>query len=154
MKYNLINSKTQEVVYQSDKKLSFGGPWGECDRNGNPIYVWVDAPALTLDECKYKKYAEIKQARDKAEEEPLPFKETLFDFDQRSRERLLFAIAAGEPSPWTDYYNKVIDLTASDIEELSKIIKARTQEIHVRYNLLKRQIETAKTYEELEIIKF
>lgn len=154
MKYNLVNSKTREIVYQSDEKLSFGGPWGECDRNGNPIYIWVDAPAPTLNECKNKKYAEIKQARDKAEEEPLPFKETLFDFDQRSRERLLFAIAAGEMSPWTDYYNKVIELTSNDFEELSKTIKARTQELHVRYNLLKKQIESVKTYEELETIRF
>jgi hypothetical protein len=42
-KYKLIEVTTgNAVTYGDDNTVIFGGPWGACDEQGNPLYVWTD----------------------------------------------------------------------------------------------------------------
>ena len=42
MKYKLIEKSTGSIVTYGDEKLQFGGPWGQVDKDGNPLYVWQE----------------------------------------------------------------------------------------------------------------
>ena len=56
--YALKNIETGDVVFTSDNKSVFGGPWGALDAEGKPTHEWVEI-VPTADEIKQEKFDAI-----------------------------------------------------------------------------------------------
>ena len=113
----------------------------------------------TLEEVKITKIAELKTERDRLEVEPISYKDKLFDYDDKARERMDIAQKAltltGSPSEmWTCYDNSRIEMTVEDFNQITILVAARSGELHDKYNELKTQVEKAESIAEVNNISF
>lgn len=113
----------------------------------------------TLEEVKQNKINELKSHRDTEEVEPIEYNDNLFDYDDKSRDRLHIARQALEDTKqesilWTTADNKRVELKVEDFVAINTNAAVRSNALHVKYNTLKEQVIDAETKEEVESIKW
>ena len=135
-----------------------------CNNNNATIedkgdyYEVVAIPAPTLDEAKETKINELKGIRDTKEVEPVRTGIGLFDYDDKSRDRLAIARQSLTDNPsvesivWTTADNQRIAMTIADFAEVNSMAAYRSNQLHIKYNELKAEVNAAQTVEEVEAI--
>lgn len=91
------------------------------------------------------KIEQLKLTRDRKEQEPVEYHETLFDADEISLNRMdkarKFLEDNNIPSiTWTTAENTRMDVDVEDFKALNTLIAMRSNDLHVRYNQLKQYI--------------
>ena len=113
----------------------------------------------TLEEVKQKKINELKSHRDTEEVEPIEHNGNMFDYDDKSRDRLHIARQALEDTKqesilWTTADNQRVELKVEDFVSINTNAAVRSNALHVKYNTLKEQVIGAETKAEVEYIKW
>ena len=114
----------------------------------------------SLDEAKERKINELKFIRDTKEVEPVQTSKGLFDYDDKSRDRLQIARQSLTDNPsvesivWTTADNQRVAMTITDFAEINSMAAYRSNRLHVKYNELKAEVNEAETVEEVEAIKW
>lgn len=114
-------------------------------------------PGPSLDEVKTKKIATLKAERDTREEAPVEYKEKLWDFDTKSRDRINAAataleIGGVETITWTAYDDSSLELTAEDLKTIVAIAALRGDALHKTYRKLRDAVTAAESIEEVKSI--
>lgn len=127
-------------------------------------YVAIPAPPSppepTLDEAKTAKINELKMYRDAEEVEPITTDNGIFDYDDKSRDRLSIARQALEDTggegtiTWTTADNQRVPLGVSDFATINGAAANRSNGLHIKYNELKEQVNACTTIEEVKNIKW
>ena len=138
-----------------------------CNQAGNltiedkgEYYECVELPKPSLDEVKQAKLVELKSMRDNLEVEPIEYKGNLFDYDEKARDRINAGIIAlglageGASLSWTTANNTEAVVTANDLRAVIANVAIRSNELHVKYRILKEMVNNAQTEEELEAIQW
>lgn len=121
-------------------------------------YEVMELPKPSLDEMKERKKTELKAERDRREVEPLQTSKGVFDYDDKSRDRLAIARQAlmdNDSIPflsWTTADNQRVTLTIADFAEINSMAAYRSNVLHIKYNELKIEVNDCKTAEEVEAI--
>mgnify|MGYP003311713375 CR=1 FL=1 len=137
-----------------------------CNANNATIedkgeyYECVAIPAPSLDEIKQAKLVELKSMRDTLEVEPIEYNGNLFDYDDKSRERLRNKRQEIEdkggtgtiPSTLADNTEVVIGL--QDFIGINNAATERAELLHFKYRTLREQVDEATTVEELNAINW
>lgn len=114
----------------------------------------------TLEELKKAKIYLLKDTRDSLEVRPIEYNGSLFDFDEKARDRINSAIIAldlmGENATieWTTADNTNVTVTANDLRTVIANVAIRSNELHIKYRNLKERIEKCNTKEDLDSIKW
>ena len=127
------------------------------------IYVdgqFIDPPPYVppLDDVKAAKISELKGIRDAKEVEPIQTDKGIFDYDDKSRDRLAIARQALTDAGgtgtimWTTADNQRVALGVADFAAINGAAAVRSNSLHVLYNELKEQVNTCETVEEVEAI--
>ena len=127
------------------------------------IYVdgqFIDPPPYVppLDDVKAAKISELKGIRDAKEVEPIQTDKGIFDYDDKSRDRLAIArqalTDAGSTGTimWTTADNQRVALGVADFAAINGAAAVRSNSLHVLYNELKEQVNACETVEEVEAI--
>lgn len=125
---------------------------------GGGQYKIVTIPTPTLDELKSKKREEINRARDAAEQGGFEYNGKMFDSDQISCQRISMAAQAmanarsSDKITWTCQDNTTIDLNGEQLQGLVVALATWSNTCHQKATLLKAQVDTAQTAEEVEAI--
>lgn len=111
----------------------------------------------TLEEVKEQKINELKGIRDTKEVEPIQTSKGVFDYDDKSRDRLYIARqaltdAGGGEIVWTTADNQRVAMTIADFAEVNSMAAYRSNQLHIKYNELKVEVNAAQTVEEVEAI--
>ena len=122
-------------------------------------YEVVEIPAPSLEEVKTAKISELKGIRDAKEVEPVQTDKGLFDYDDKSRDRLAIARqaltdAGGGEIVWTTADNQRVSMTIADFAAINGAAAVRSNALHVKYNELKESVKEAKTAEEVNAIQW
>lgn len=135
-----------------------------CNNNNATIddkgeyYEVVKFPAPSLEEVKTAKINELKGIRDAKEVEPVQTDKGLFDYDDKSRDRLAIARQALTDAGgtgtvvWTTADNKRVPLGVADFAAINGAAAVRSNALHVLYNELKTQVNECETVEEVAAI--
>ena len=122
----------------------------------NKQHPYVDP--RTLEELKEDKHMELKGIRDSKEVEPITVDAKTFDFDQKSSERINFAITAlelsGESITWTLADNTNVKVTADDLKAVVAAVAVRSNELHNTYRSLMGQLSNCGSKEQVNAIKW
>ena len=122
-------------------------------------YEVVEIPAPSLEEVKAQKISELKGIRDTKEVEPVQTDKGLFDYDDKSRDRLAIARqaltdAGGGEIVWTTADNQRVSMGIADFAAINGAAAVRSNALHVKYNELKEQVNAAQTVEEVNAIQW
>ena len=120
-------------------------------------YEVVEIPPPSLDEVKAQKISELKGIRDTKEVEPVQTDKGIFDYDDKSRDRLAIARqaltdAGGGEIVWTTADNQRVSMGIADFAAINGAAAVRSNELHIKYNELKQRVNAAQTVEEVEEI--
>ena len=136
-----------------------------CNRNnhyiekkGNDYYI-KQFPQQSIEEVKETKISELKAERDAREEAPVEYKEKLWDFDTKSRDRINAAATALEVSgvesiTWTSYDDSSLELSVIDLKSIVATAALRGDYLHKRYRELRDLVNSATTIEEVQLISW
>lgn len=148
------------LVNQADINKLIGNADGEYliadDGRVYPKPAPTDAELLAV--AKPAKIAELKAERDAEEVQPVEYKGNLYDYDDKSRDRINAAIIAldaqgeGANIAWTLADNSSVNVTANDLRMVIANVAIRSNDLHVKYRTLKEKILACKTAAELEKI--
>ena len=110
-----------------------------------------------MDEVKSQKIRELKGIRDTKEVEPIRTDKGIFDYDDKSRDRLYIARQAltdngGGTITWTMADNQRVSMGIADFAAINGAAAARSNSLHIKYNELKQRVNAAQTVEEVEAI--
>lgn len=156
----MIGTKFYKDNYDIDE-YSAAAEW--CNANNATIedkgeyYEVVEIPSPSLDEVKAQKISELKGIRDTKEVEPVQTDKGLFDYDDKSRDRLSIARQAltdngGGSITWTTADNQRVSMTIADFAAINGAAAVRSNSLHIKYNELKQRVNAAQTVEEVEAI--
>lgn len=121
-------------------------------------YEVISIPQPSLDEVKDAKISELKSIRDAKEVEPVQTSKGLFDYDEKSRDRLAIARQAlmdnegMENILWTTADNQRVPLNEADFAEINSMAAYRSNSLHIKYNELKIVVNEALTNEEANAV--
>lgn len=161
---NVWNDKWENIEDNRGKEY-----WLNTDTFGTPAHTMKElgafpagavftAPAKTLEQLKADRILEFKSIRDAEEVKPIAHNGNLFDFDEKARDRINSAIIAlsitGQSIEWTTADNTNVLVTADDMRGVVANVAVRSNELHVKYRLLKEQVEACTTKEQLEKIEW
>ena len=149
--------ETQEQL----NEYSAAAEW--CNNNNATIedkgeyYEVVEIPAPSLEDVKTAKINELKGIRDAKEVEPVQTDKGLFDYDDKSRDRLAIARqaltdAGGGTIVWTTADNQRVEMGITDFATINRAAAVRSNNLHVKYNELKARVNEAQTAEEVEAV--
>jgi len=116
------------------------------------------APEPPLDEVKAAKIDELKGIRDAKEVEPVTTDKGVFDYDDKSRDRLAIARQALQDAGgtgtivWTTADNQRVPLGIADFAAINGAAATRSNDLHVTYNELKQRVNAATTADEVRAI--
>jgi hypothetical protein len=121
---------------------------------------FVDPPPYVppLEDVKAAKIAEFKSIRDTKEVEPVQTENGIFDYDDKSRDRLAIARQALTDAGgtgtimWTTADNQRVPMGVADFAAINGAAAMRSNNLHVLYNDLKEQVHACETVEEVEAI--
>lgn len=127
--------------------------------NKGEYYEVVAIPAPALDEAKENKINELKAIRDTKEVEPVRTDKGLFDYDDKSRDRLAIARQSltdngGGSITWTTADNQRVSMVIADFAAINGAAAVRSNSLHVKYNELKARVNAAQTVEEVNAIQW
>ena len=111
-----------------------------------------------LEDVKAAKISEFKTIRDAKEVEPVQTTKGLFDYDDKSRDRLAIERQSLTDNPsvesivWTTADNHRVAMTIVDFAEINSVAAYRSNLLHIQYNDLKEQVNVCETVEEVEAI--
>ena len=160
----MIGTKFNKPLETQEQLEAYSQAAEWCNANNATIedkgdyYEVVAIPAPTLDEVKENKIAELKSIRDTKEVEPLQTSKGIFDYDDKSRDRLAIARQSLTDNPsvesivWTTADNQRVAMTIADFAEINSMAAYRSNRLHVKYNDLKAEVNAAQTVEEVEAI--
>ena len=132
-----------------------GSAWGQTKIPAPP-----EPEPPTLDEAKAAKISELKMHRDTEEVEPIQTEKGIFDYDDKSRDRLSIARQALEDNggkgtiTWTTADNQRVPLGVSDFATINGAAATRSNALHIKYNELKDQVNACTTIDEVEAISW
>ena len=111
----------------------------------------------TLEEVKEQKINELKSIRDFKEMEPIRTDKGIFDYDDKSRDRLYIARQAltdndGGEIVWTTADNQRVAMIIADFAAINGAAAVRSNSLHIKYNELKQRVNAAQTVEEVKAI--
>ena len=104
------------------------------------------------------KISELKAVRDTKEVEPVQTMKGIFDYDDKSRDRLSIARQSLADNPsvesivWTTADNQRVAMTIADFAEINSMAAYRSNQLHVKYNELKEQVNACTTAEQVAAI--
>lgn len=116
------------------------------------------APEPPLEEVKAAKIDELKGIRDRKEVEPITTDKGVFDYDDKSRDRLAIARQALQDAGgtgtivWTTADNQRVPLGVDDFAAINGAAATRSNELHITYNELKQRVNAATTADEVRAI--
>ena len=134
-----------------------------CNSNNATIedkgeyYEVVEIQPPSLDEVKAQKISELKGIRDTKEVEPIRTDKGIFDYDDKSRDRLSIARQAltdngsGE-IVWTTADNQRVSMEIADFATINGAAAVRSNALHVKYNELKTRVNACESVEEVNAI--
>lgn len=123
-------------------------------------YVKGYAPNQPLEELKQAKINEFKAIRDSEEVKPIEYDSHLFDYDEKSRDRINSAIIALEVNgqataiEWTLADNTNTLVTCRDLIGVVANVASRSNQLHIKYRELKELVEACTTKEEVDNISW
>lgn len=121
-------------------------------------YEVVPNPIPSLDDVKAAKLVELKGERDKREMLPVTYNDHLFDFDQKSYERITAEIYAldlgGGTIHWTTADNSTVEVTANDLRGVIASAAVRSNALHIKYRGYKERVNAAMNASEVRAIKW
>lgn len=133
-----------------------------CENNNATIedkgdyYKVVANPQPSLDELKAIKMLQLKSERDKRETSPIEYDDHLFDFDQKSYERITAAIYAldlsGGTIHWTTADNDTVEVTADDLRGVIASAAVRSNALHIKYRGYKDRVNAALNASEVRAV--
>lgn len=133
-----------------------------CNSNNATIedkgdYYEVVPVIKSLDEAKEAKINELKSIRDFKEVEPVQTSKGLFDYDDKSRDRLAIARqaltdAGGGEIVWTTADNQRVSMGIADFAAINGAAAVRSNSLHIKYNELKQRVNAAETVDEVNNI--
>ena len=131
--------------------------WNGNEWEYEEIPVPPEPEPPTLDEVKSQKIRELKSIRDTKEVEPIRTDKGIFDYDDKSRDRLYIARQAltdngGGSITWTTADNQRVDMEIADFAAINGAAAVRSNSLHIKYNELKQRVNAAETAEEVEAI--
>ena len=164
-----IHGKTVEALHDKAEKEYPGAPLldgGDDFFNQfalGKIYVdgqFVEPPPYVppLDDVKTGKISELKSIRDTKEVEPIRTDKGIFDYDDKSRDRLAIARQALADTGgtgtvvWTTADHQRVPLGVADFAAINGAAATRSNALHVLYNELKEQVNACDTVEEVDSI--
>lgn len=163
---NLVDGFDYQTVIDN------GGVWfGQDDYNkliGNAEkeYIYKDGQIvekqpepIDIEALKTAKIAEMKAERDNREVQDIEYNGKMFDYDDKSRERLTLARQALEDNKtesilWTCADNTFATLTLEDFKAINTLSATRSTQLHEQYNKLKVLINSLTTEEQIKAITF
>lgn len=111
---------------------------------------------FTLEENKEQILRHFKAVRDNKELEPIAYNGNLFDFDQKSFERINAAIITlsitGGKINWTTADNQTVEVSADDLKGVVASAAARSNQLHIEYRNIKKDVNEATSDERLDEI--
>lgn len=139
-----------------------------CNENGNYIteietinevrrFQILPIPEPSLETIKIEKVIALKKERDTREEAPVEYKEKLWDFDTKSRDRINAAATALEVGgvetiTWTAYDDTSLELTAKDLKTIVALAAIRGDILHKKYREFRDAVNAAETVEKVKSI--
>lgn len=118
----------------------------------------VDTTDMTLEELKANKIEILKRLRDTKEVAVIYYNGNLFDYDDKSRDRLTIARQALSDEggtatiTWTTADNQRVSLTVADFAGINAVAAVRSNELHNRYNELKLLVLACENRADVEAI--
>lgn len=153
--------KDYSNLYELSESLGKDGifiPLSITDKALVELNVTVMHEEEPLEVIKQRKIAELKYQRDKAEVEPIEYNGSLFDFDEKARDRINSAIIALDlmgtdaTIEWTTADNTNVTVTADDLRCVIAAVAQRSNALHVAYRAAKDKVEQATTVAEVEAV--
>lgn len=159
----MIGTKFYKPLETQEQLDAYSSAAEWCNNNNATIedkgeYYEVVPVIKSLDEAKENKVNELKSVRDTKEVEPVQTSKGIFDYDDKSRDRLAIARQSLTDNPsvesivWTTADNQRVAMTISDFAEINSMAAYRSNRLHVKYNDLKAEVNAAQTVEEVEAI--
>lgn len=163
---NLVDSFDYQTVIDN------GGVWfGQDDYNklignANKEYIYKDGQIvekppepIDIEALKTAKIAEMKAERDNREVQDIEYNGKMFDYDDKSRERLTLSRQALEDNKtesilWTCADNTFATLTLEDFKAINTLSATRSTRLHEQYNKLKLLINSLETEEQIKEVTF
>ena len=161
----MIGTKFYKPVETQERLDTYSQAAEWCNENNATIedkgeyYEVVEIPPPSLEEVKTIKISELKGVRDTKEVEPIQTDKGIFDYDDKSRDRLAIARQAltdngGGEIVWTTADNQRVSMTIADFAAINGAAAVRSNALHVKYNELKESVKEAKTAEEVNAIQW
>lgn len=123
--------------------------------------VWVKPPNTepSLESEKAHKEAQMKAERDLREVTVIEYKDKLFDYDDKARERMRIAKEDLENTGvtsrlWTCADESIVEVTVADFEEINSLAATRSEELHFQYRKLKVKIKACTDIPSVQAISF
>lgn len=123
--------------------------------------VWVKPPDTepTLESEKTHKEAQMKAERDLREVAVIEYKDKLFDYDDKARERMRIAKEDLEnigvaSRLWTCADESITEVTVADFEAINSLAATRSEELHFQYRKLKVKIKACTDIQSVQAISF
>lgn len=147
------------IVNQADFNKLISNADGEYliadDGSVYPKPAPTDAELLAV--AKPAKISELKAIRDTKEVEPVQTDKGVFDYDDKSRDRLYIARqaltdAGSSEIVWTTADNQRVSMGIADFAAINGAAAVRSNALHIKYNELKQRVNAAQTVEEVEAI--
>ena len=144
---------------ETEKQYTEVAEW--CNRNNATIedkgdYYEVVEIVIPLDDIKTEKLTELKGERDKREIAPIEYNDHLFDFDQKSYERITAAIYAldlsGGTIHWTTADNDTVEVSANDLRGVIASAAVRSNALHIKYRGYKDRVNAALNASEVRAV--
>ena len=123
--------------------------------------VWVKPPDTepTLESEKVHKEAQMKAERDLREVAVIEYKDKLFDYDDKARERMRIAKEDLENTGvssrlWTCADESITEVTVADFEAINSLAATRSEDLHFQYRTLKVNIQACTDISSVQAISF
>lgn len=149
---------------EAEAKYTEAAEWCNITQQGTiedkgEYYEVIAVPAPSLEEVKTTKISELKSIRDAKEVEPVQTDKGLFDYDDKSRDRLAIARQAltdngGGEIVWTTADNQRVSMGIADFAAINGQAAIRSNALHIKYNELKQRVNAAQTVEEVNSIQW
>ena len=159
--------------------IDYSKTYGYCSLNGEPEQPYPNElcedildnfqslmdkkyarenPPLTFEQQKEVKIYSLKENRDFAEQLPVKTDVGVFDVDDKSITRItnakeILTLTKGTID-WTLADNTIAKVTAEDLQNVIFALAQQSNEVHERYRILKEQVLSCESIDELERIEW
>ena len=155
---NLEDNRGKEYWLQDD---AYGTPAHKMETLGAlPADAVFTPPQKTLEQVRQEKIRALKIMRDTAEVQPIEYNGTLYDYDEKARDRINAAIIAlelqgeGASIDWTTADNQDVKVTANDLRMVIAAVAVRSNALHTAYRKAREKVEAATTATDVEAVTF